>query len=125
MKLYTLIFLFLVVFISCNGLKSEHVVNGYYLVSDDGNGTNSLSYSIDDDNTSFVDIISEKVLEVNFNDKYIVVKQLSKVSDSINYFIIPIHKEFTYDPKAGIGGPFSKEKFKNKIDELGISELKI
>ncbi|HEX8514832.1 MAG TPA: hypothetical protein VF868_01445 [Bacteroidia bacterium] len=114
-----------VIFISlfgCNGLNKTHVTERYYLVAVDVRENTSLGYSVNDDNSSFVDVVAECVYSVGFDDKYIIAKQHPANNREItNYFIVPIYKEFTYSPEKDVVGPLTLEQFNTQREEFGIS----
>ncbi len=109
-------------FINCNNLQNEQISLRYYLVSVDSKENMSLGYSINDDNSSFVDVVGETVFSVGFDDKYIIVKQHPYNNRNVtNYFIVPIYKSFNYSPDTGVIGALTYEKFMMARKELKIS----
>ena len=108
---------------SCNGNIKNHIIGRYYLVSIDTNDNMTISYEVDDDGNT-VGVVDEKVFSVGNNDTYIIAKQHpNRNKNTVNYFIIPIYKEFTYSPEKGVIGPLSLNQFETKLKELKISNL--
>lgn len=110
-------------FISCNGIIKNHIVGRYYLVAVDTNDNMTIGYEVDDDGNT-IGVVDEKIFSIGNNDKYIIAKQHSnRNKNAVNYFIIPVYKEFTYSPENGVIGPLSLNQFEAKRKELNISSL--
>ena len=108
---------------SCNGLKNEHIIGRYYFVAVDARENMSLGYSVNDDNSSFVDVVGETVFAAGYDDKYIIVKQHPENNRSVtNYYIVPIYKDFNYSPEKGVIGALTLEQFNEKRKELNIDD---
>lgn len=108
---------------SCNDIIKNHITGRYYLVSNGTYDNMTISYEIDDEGNT-VGVIDEKIFSVGNNDKFIIAKQHPKNSrNSVNYFIIPIYKEFTYSPEKGVLGPLSLNQFEAKRKELNLLNL--
>ncbi|MFO0478187.1 MAG: hypothetical protein ACK50L_05345 [Bacteroidota bacterium] len=108
---------------SCNGLKNEHLTERYYFVAVDARENMSLGYSVNDDNSSFVDVVGETVFAAGYDDKYIILKQHPSNNRAItNYYIVPIYKEFNYSPEKGVIGALTLEQFNEKRKELNIPD---
>jgi len=112
----------LLLLLSCNGTPN-HITNRYYLVSADAVEDTYLAYCLDDKEYSFVGVVEKTIFSVGFNDSYIIAKQHPAMSEKINYFIIPIYKEFTEFPEKGVIGPLNLEQFEIKTKELNISGI--
>jgi hypothetical protein len=111
------------IFFSCNGVNKNQIIGRYFLVSFDTNESMSIGFEVDTDGNT-VGVIEETVYSVGNSDKYIIAKQYPNRNKSIvNYFIIPIYKEFTYSPEKGLIGPLSLNQFEVKRKELKISNL--
>jgi len=83
----------------------------------------TIGYEIDK-NGNTVDVVSETIFSIGNNDKYIIAKQHpNRNKNIVNYYIIPIYKEFTYSPEKGLIGPLSLNQFETKRKELKISNL--
>jgi hypothetical protein len=109
--------------ISCDGLKSEHITERYYLVAVDSNEDMTLSYSVDSDNST-ISVVRKTVFSVGYNDKYIIVKQHPFNNKKIiNYFIVPIYKSLNYSPEEGVIGPLNLKLFEEKRKNLNISNI--
>lgn len=107
----------------CSDLHHEHITGRYYLVAIDTKETMSLCYSVNDDNSSFVDVIGMCVYSIGYNDKYIIAKQHpSNNRDTIVYYIVPIHKEFNYFPEKNVIGPLSDAQFRKTRKKLFIPD---
>ena len=110
-------------FFSCDGINKNQIIGRYYLVAVDTDDNMTIGYEIDK-NGNTVDVAGETIFSVGNNDKYIIAKQHPNRNKSIvNYFIIPIYKEFTYSPEKGLIGPLSLRQFEVKRKELNISNL--
>lgn len=108
---------------SCNGLESEHITERYFFVAVDTRENMSLGYSVSDDNSSFVDVVRETVFAAGYDDNFIILKQHPRNNRSIiNYYIVPIYKEFTSSPERGVIGALTLEQFNEKRKDLNISE---
>jgi hypothetical protein len=111
------------IFFSCNDIKNNQIIGGYYLVAVDTKDNMTIGYEVDE-NGNTVDVVGETIFSVGNNDKYIIAKQHPNRNKSIvNYFIIPIYKELTYSPEKGLIGPLSLNQFEAKRKELNISNL--
>jgi hypothetical protein len=85
----------------------------------------SLAYSVNDENSSFVDVIGETVFSGGFNDKYLIIKQHPLNNKKItNYYIVLIYREFNYSPEKGVMGPYTLDAFNKKCKELNIEDIK-
>ncbi|AFD06703.1 DUF3997 domain-containing protein [Solitalea canadensis] len=110
----------------CKGLTDRRITDRYYLVTMETKENVSIAYSINDDNTSFLDVVKPCVYSIGYNDKYILAKQHplqshNNVNTSItNYYIIPIYKEFNYSPEKEVIGPLTLEQFNLKRKVLMI-----
>ncbi len=108
---------------SCNGLKNEHITERYYLVAVDSREDMSLGYSVNNNNSSFVDVVGETVFAVGYNDKYIILKQHpANNRNTTKYYIVPIYKSFNYSPENGVIGALTIEQFNEKRKELHIPD---
>lgn len=123
-KISYLVILFLMfLLIGCDGLKSEHITERYYLVAVDSAEEMTLSYSVDNDNST-VGVVSKTVFSVGYNDEYIIVKQHPLNNRKIiNYFIVPIYKSINYSPEKGVIGPLSLKQFEENRKDLNISNI--
>jgi hypothetical protein len=117
-----LLMIFFFTIVSCDNMFDIHIIGRYYLSTIDGvEEQMGLQYRIDYQNT--VGVVGEKVFAVGFNEKYIIAKQHPPYHNTIiNYFIVPIYKEYTYWPEKGVIGPLTLEKFNEKRKELQISD---
>ncbi|MFK7049804.1 hypothetical protein FLACOL_00457 [Flavobacterium columnare] len=110
-------------FFSCNDIENNKIIGRYYLVAVDTKDNMTIGYEIDE-NGNTVDVVGETIFSIGNNDKYIIAKQHpSRNKNIVNYFIIPIYKDFTYSPEKGLIGPLSLNQFEAKRKELNISNL--
>ena len=108
---------------SCNELRNSHITERYYFVEVDTRENMSLGYCVNDDNSSFVDVVGETVFAVGYDDKYIIAKQHPSNNRAVtNYYIVQIYKEFNYSPEKGVIGALTLKQFNEKRKELGISD---
>lgn len=118
-----LIFIFL---ISCAGLGDFHIdlSDGYTVIRTSGHNVKivtRISEYIFSDN-----IVPPKVVEVVWNDDYILAKQLELVIDpnSHNKYLIPDNKKDFYwiivTESDEVFGPLTFEQFNTMKEELGI-----
>ena len=108
---------------SCDGLKNEHLTERYYFVAVDARENMSLGYSVNDDNSSFIDVVGETVFAAGYDDKYIILKQHPSNNRAITtYYIVLIHKEFNYSPEKDVIGALTLAQFNEKRKELNISD---
>jgi hypothetical protein len=122
---YIISFYILICLFSCNDLNNKHITERYYFVAADTKDNTSLGYSINDDNSSFVDVVGETVFSVGYNNRYIIVKQhLTNNKKNTNYYIVPIYIKFNYSPEKGVIGPLSVDEFNTKSKELHIEDIK-
>ncbi|WP_333662222.1 hypothetical protein [Chishuiella changwenlii] len=123
MRKCILVIFSLLLFSSCNDIKSNQIIGRYYLVAVDTKDDMSIGYEVDESGNT-VDVVPETIFSVGNNDKYIIAKQHPNTNRKItNYFIIPIYKEFTYFPEKGVIGPLSLDEFIAKQKELNISTI--
>lgn len=97
LSLPIVLLLIAVLFYSCWGLGFaylKHLSGNYYLLACDSKEQMSIAYK--DTESSYIGIVSEKVLAVGYNNNFIIAKQISVESqDSISdrppaYYIIDI-----------------------------------
>ena len=112
-----------VILSSCWGFAEEiQIIDRYHLLAVDIDTDMSLSYKLKDGN--YVGIVDQTVFSVGFNDDYIIAKQHpDNDHNTINYFILPIIKNYTYSPDDGLIGPLTMKQFETKTKELGIAQL--
>lgn len=113
--------------IGCKGLSDDNIIGPYYLVAVDGNDNMTLSYSVNEDNSSFVGLVKPCVFAAGYNNKYIFIKQHPVLNDKFekritNYYFVPIYKKNDYFPEIGIIGPLTLGQFNEKRKELNISD---
>lgn len=119
-----------ILFTNCTGLAiKKEIISNYYLIAVDVDENIELSYCESEKEDSYGTIVSATVIAIGFNDKFIIVKQKPQQmvwggnKNAINYFIIPIYKDFTYSPEKGAIGPLTLNQFETKLKELKISNL--
>ncbi len=114
----------IVVLSSCNGfVKDVEVIDRYHLVAVDTDEGLGLAYKIDSSD-NYVGVVSETVFAIGYNNDYIIAKQHPDNNRKIiNYFIVPVYKEYTLFPKKGIIGPLTLQQFHVKTQELAIDNL--
>lgn len=115
---------------NCDDLSKNSIIGKYYLVSVDSIDDTSLSYSINNDDSSFANVVGETVFAVGHNDDFIIVKQHPRVfgnepdKTTTNYFIVKIYKKNTLWAEKGVIGPLTKKEFEQKRKDLKIENIK-
>lgn len=117
-------------FAGCGGgIKQQKIFGEYYLTAVDYVKSNtSLSYRLK--NGDFIGIIGEMVDSVGYNENFFIVKQHpltnlnSYDTNTTNYYIVPIYKEFAYDLDKNIIGPLDKEKLVKHKNQLGMDSVR-
>lgn len=121
-------FLIIFIFLSCQDLVKERIIENYYLVAaDDPEGT-CLSYHESSEESTYGCIIEATVFAVGYNSNYLIVKQHPSVLPNppdkkiTNYYILPIKNGMNWSNKNGLIGPLTIEQFIEKRNELNIPE---
>lgn len=111
----------------CSGFTvKEELPGGYVLLHDNESYGLSISYSLG--NGNYIDLISNSVFELGYNETYIIAKQypveFSSMPDKTitNYFIVPLKDKVHNSPDENKIGPLSIEEFKLKRKALGIPD---
>ena len=131
---------------SCGGSNSDlHLIGNYYLIPIEGENGKELGYKVNGDG-DFVAIIKGNIIAVGHDNDYMIIKctpfdspitihhnndsisvkysgsvKKNAGQDSIQYFIVPIYKTFTYSPEKGILGPLDLNEFNEKVKRLNIN----
>ncbi len=124
LKYFILIISLTLSFTSCQDLvHNEKIIEGFYLIAVDINEDMDLSYEVGSGN--FVGIIGQTVFAVGFNKNYIIAKQHPYNNRKItNYYIVMIDNLDPLWPEKNVIGPFTKQEFNLKRQELNITDIK-
>jgi hypothetical protein len=122
-----LVFLF-VLLIGCDlgDVDKILIVDDYYLVADDDIEQSCIA--VKESKYSYGIIISETVFAVGVDEFFIIAKQHpcdqwhSPNKKITNYYIIPIKNKISENKYSNVLGPFPKEDFIKKREELGIDK---
>ncbi|MEO9805856.1 MAG: hypothetical protein ABJF04_21540 [Reichenbachiella sp.] len=104
----------------------ESVTKGYSLSAIDVMSDMTLNYK-NDEGYSF-SVVTSTVFAIGYDEDFIIVKQhpreFPNPPDNLitNYFIIPFKNKVSELPESNVIGPFAKNEFEGKREELGISD---
>jgi hypothetical protein len=119
---------FLGIFTACIGgfVLKKHLAGNVYLAAGDSGEESALMYPSENNSDTYLYIIGPTVFSVGYNEKYIIAKQCPNNAGRIpyseldrskpNYYIVPVDSTNDYYAL----GPFSKEQFDRKCEELKI-----
>ena len=128
-----LIIIFLIVRIGADGFGpglsdySYNVANNYMLVRSSGHEIKVVPI---DGWTNEDEIIPAKVIEIDWNDRYIIAKQAGlKVESSNSNYEIPDPTKIYYwildTNEMKRYGPYSENEFNNKLIEFKLTDLRL
>jgi len=118
-------------FAGCRGLSDQRVTERYFLVAMDyENSQTSLSYDVDNNDESFVQVIAPMVYAVGCDRRFIILKQhpvrirYGSPNMSLTYYYI-----LTQQPQPSkivddknLHGPFDERQFLSQRKQLGVPD---
>ncbi|MEJ2902314.1 DUF3997 domain-containing protein [Pedobacter panaciterrae] len=110
---------------SCVGseFQRQKILGNYFITTTDNyNRDIYIGYKLE--TGDFVGVLSSKIIEIGNNEEFIIAKQSKDFNNKsdLNYYIIK-KMEKTITPENGVLGPFAKEEFQIKIEELGLKKV--
>ena len=123
--------LFAVIVSSCGFVYEEQICGNYYLIAVDTMNDLSLSYHYSKFDTS-EGIVSDGIYYVATNNDYIIIKKHPYIDEvsrlkldegKTDYYIVKVDKDSTCFDESTRLGPYIKDEFEHKIDELKITDL--
>ncbi len=112
----------LLLMIGCSGIGEENLIGDYYLTKLDYIDSElALSFKLKESG-DFIGVIPSKIIEVGFNESFIIAKQKSNEESEFSYYIVPLRNKVNKSPDENKIGPLSIDKFKLKRKALGVPD---
>jgi len=112
----------LLMLVSCSGIDKEKLIGDYYLTKIDyADSELDISFRLKETG-NFIGVIPPKVIEVGFDENFIIAKQQFASENDIRFFIIPLKQKVNQSPDENKFGPMSIDEFKLKREELGVPD---
>lgn len=110
----------LLLMIGCTGIGREHLIGCYYLTKMDyADSELDLSFKLKESG-DFIGVIPPKIIEIGFNDSFIIAKQQSNDESEFGYYIVPLQNKVHMSPDENKIGPLSFDEFEVKRKELNV-----
>lgn len=108
--------------IGCSGIGEENLIGDYYLTKlDYVDSELALSFKLKESG-DFIGVIPSKIIEVGFNESFIIAKQKSDKESEFSYYIVPLRNKVHKSPDENKIGPLSIDEFKLKRKALGVPD---
>ncbi|MGC6471095.1 MAG: hypothetical protein ACON4E_07505 [Flavobacteriales bacterium] len=108
--------------IGCSGIEVENLIGDYYLTKIDYVDSElDLSYKLNESG-SFIGVIPPKIIEVGYNESFIIAKNQSNKNGEISYYIVPLRNKVHKSPDENKIGPLTIDEFKLKRKALGVPD---
>lgn len=108
--------------IGCSGIGKEHLIGDYYLTKlDYADSELDLSFKLKESG-NFIGVIPPKIIEIGFDESFIIAKQQSNEENEINYYIVPLRNKEHKSSDENKIGPLSLDEFKLKRKALGVPD---
>ncbi len=106
--------------LGCSGIEKEQLTGDYYLTKLDYSDSElDISFKLKESD-NFIGVIPAKIIEVGFNNNFIIVKQQPKGKHDYRFYIIPLTNRIHHSPDENKIGPLIKEEFEIKRKELNV-----
>lgn len=107
--------------IGCSGIGTEHLIGDYYLTKIDYVDSEiDISFQLNE--SSFIGVVPPKIIEVGFNESFIIAKQQSNEEGEFGYYIVPLQNKVHKSPDENKIGPLTIDEFKLKRKALGVPD---
>lgn len=126
MKITKIVIVLCCLLSSCIGseFQRQKILGNYFVITTD-NYTRNIYLGYKLESGDFVGVLPSKITEIWKNEEFIIAKQSGGLDNKpkISYYIVK-KLEDTITPEKGVLGPFTKNEFQIKIQDLGLKKIK-